>query len=87
MKTTIRTRAATEVHRFSPEVPRFWERKTLSRKHESETNTTATGNEKSHGLGTQRESMKKKMANFRRFLVQEPRHSETVSDENVLPLS
>ena len=37
--------------------------------------------EQSHGLGVQRDITKKKMAYFGRFGVEEPRHSEAISDE------
>ena len=40
--------------------------------------------QQSHGLGAQRDSCEKLDHGFRRFWVKEPRHSETVSNENAL---
>ena len=77
-----------EMHHFFVEVPHFRELK-ISPKNRSWRKIKLPPVEKSHGgLGTQRKSREKKMAYFRRFWVEEPRHSRTISgDKYMLPLS
>ena len=74
----LATRAMIEVrHFFSNTTPQFWDLKTSLRQKLIWRKIKLLSGEKSHGLGTQRESSEKKMTDFRRFGVKEPRHSET----------
>ena len=69
-------------HFFSNTTPHFGSLRSLPKTDCGEKIKLLVPDEKTHGLGIQRESCKKrKMASFRRFWVKQPRQSENISDE------